>query len=284
MKENTILIITMILNLLIASLKLLGGIMLGFSSLVADSIQSFADFFTDIISMFASRVGKKRANKRYPFGYGMIESISNLVTGFLLLLVAIFIFVRSFQVHEVEIKPILFVILLSAIVLKLGLILVLNNYGKKYHSNTLLVSAKESFTDLISTLIVFFISIILLFQGKYPWLQYADMIGSIVISLIIIYIAFKILWENVTDLLGNNEENQEILGQITEVLEKHPIILDHQVKLMRIGSYYHLYLILELDDRVSLKQFFHLEKVLKKEIKGKHLKIRFIEIEVQEHD
>ena len=71
-KEQTIFIITMFFNLIIATIKLLTGIIFGFSSLMADSLQSYTDFITDIISMIASKVGKKRANKKYTFGYGMI--------------------------------------------------------------------------------------------------------------------------------------------------------------------------------------------------------------------
>ena len=62
-KEKNILVITMFLNLLVASTKLLGGIMFGFSSLVADSLQSFSDFITDIIANIATKIGKKLANK-----------------------------------------------------------------------------------------------------------------------------------------------------------------------------------------------------------------------------
>ena len=52
--------------------------MLNFSSLIADSLQSLFEFVTDIIAMIASKIGDRKANKRYPFGYGMIENISNL--------------------------------------------------------------------------------------------------------------------------------------------------------------------------------------------------------------
>ena len=64
MKENKIIIITAVLNLIVAALKLILGIMFSFSTLIADSIQSFIDFFTDITSMIANKIGKRRANKK----------------------------------------------------------------------------------------------------------------------------------------------------------------------------------------------------------------------------
>ena len=63
MKEHTVYIITMILNFLTALLKFATGVLLGFSTLVADSIQSFVDFLTDIIALIAVKVGKKRAGR-----------------------------------------------------------------------------------------------------------------------------------------------------------------------------------------------------------------------------
>ena len=65
MKEHSVYFITMILNFLTALMKFATGVLLGFSTLIADSIQSFVDFLTDIITLFAVKVGKKRANKRF---------------------------------------------------------------------------------------------------------------------------------------------------------------------------------------------------------------------------
>lgn len=84
MKDNKVIIITTILNLIVALLKLAFGIAFSFSTLIADSVQSFIDFITDIMSLIANKIGKRRANKTYPFGYGQIYYIANLFTGFLL--------------------------------------------------------------------------------------------------------------------------------------------------------------------------------------------------------
>ena len=92
MKENKIITITAILNFIVASLKLIAGLTFSFSTLIADSIQSFIDFLTDIISIMANKVGKRRANKTYPFGYGQVYYLANLFTGALLFLIGIFIF------------------------------------------------------------------------------------------------------------------------------------------------------------------------------------------------
>ena len=104
MKENRVIIITTIFNLIVAILKLLFGIIFSFSTLIADSVQSFSDFITDITSLIANKIGKRRANKTYPFGYGQIYYITNLFTGFLLFLIGIFILYQFFF-FKGEFKP-----------------------------------------------------------------------------------------------------------------------------------------------------------------------------------
>ena len=61
MKENTVIIITMIMNLIVVVMKITLGIIFSFSTLIADSIQSFIDFVTDITSLIANKIGN--ANK-----------------------------------------------------------------------------------------------------------------------------------------------------------------------------------------------------------------------------
>ena len=104
MKEKKVIIITALLNLLVASIKLFSGLIFSFSTLIADSIQSFIDFFTDIASLIANKIGKRRANKTYPFGYGQVYYLSNLLTGLLLFLIGIFIVVHTF-INNKEFVP-----------------------------------------------------------------------------------------------------------------------------------------------------------------------------------
>lgn len=278
-KEKMILIITMLLNFLIASIKLVSGIVFQFSSLIADSLHSFSDFITDILSSIANRIGKKRANKKYPFGYGMIENISNLLIGIILFLLAVYIFIESFHSKEIILEPIIFIILVAAIILKLVVVAILYFSGKSLNNNSLLVSAKESAVDLVSSVIVLIVSILLQFQDKISWFKYANTVGSILISIIVFETAIKIIIENIEFLLGKNDENENIKTSIEKIINKNKLIKDSEFSLMKFGNYYNLFLTIELENNLTMKQLFSLEAKIKKEIRNKKLKIKFIEIE-----
>lgn len=282
-KEKKILVVTMVLNFVVASIKLVSGIMFNFSTLIADSLQSFSDFITDVISSFASKIGDKRANKRHPFGYGMIENISNLFMGVMLLLLGIYIFYEAFHAGDVVIKPIVFLVLGIVITLKVIIVVTLYDNGKKLKSNVLLVSAKESALDLVASIVVFIVSLLLLFKDKYPVLAYADSVGSILISILIFKISINIIRENVDYLLGVNEDDKVIIDKVKEIINNSILIKDSSIKLMKNGDYYNLYLTIEIDSNISLKQLFRLENRLKTKIRKLRLKIRYITIEPVEY-
>ena len=152
MKENKVIIITAILNFIVACLKLASGIIFSFSTLIADSIQSFIDFFTDLTSILANKIGKRRANKTYPFGYGQVYYLANLFTGFLLFLIGIFILYQFFF-FKGHFKPSISigVVLIIVLMLKTIVVKLLQKYGKKYKSELMIEASKESKADFIST-------------------------------------------------------------------------------------------------------------------------------------
>lgn len=282
-REKQILWLTMVLNFFIALIKLCSGIVFGFSSLLADSLHSFAEVFTNIIASIASKIGNKRANQRYPFGYGMIDNISNLMIGFILLGLAIFIFIEALHPKTFLVKPTIFLVLLVVLCLKSLVVWLLYTQGKKLKSNTLMMFFKESSMDFLSTFIVLLVSICMLLKDKIPIFQYADALGSIAISLLVLHLAFKIIVENIEYLLGKNDENHEIMQCLFDILKKYSEIKEHHLKLVKFGYYYSLYITISLDTNVSLKKLFRLENNIKKDIRKHKLKIKFIQIEPQEY-
>ena len=58
--ESKLLIYSMLNNLLISFIKLGSGIYFNLSSLFSDGLHTFSDFFTDIISLIAAKISKKR--------------------------------------------------------------------------------------------------------------------------------------------------------------------------------------------------------------------------------
>ena len=215
MKENKVIIITMIFNFIVAILKLVSGIIFSFSTLIADSIQSFMDFITDITSLIANKIGKRRANKTYPFGYGQVYYLANLFTGFLLFLIGIFI-LYQFLFFKGELKPnkILFIILIIVLILKLIVVKILKFHGRKFKSELMIEASKESYADFISTCVVLVVFILTMFDKYIPIHINVDKLGSLGMAIYVFYTSIKMIIQNVRGILTNDEENSEVKDEV----------------------------------------------------------------------
>lgn len=280
MKENKIIIITTVLNFIVAVLKLVSGLIFSFSTLIADSIQSFIDFVTDITSLIANKIGKRRANKTYPFGYGQVYYLANLFTGLLLFLIGIFI-LYGFFFFKAEFRPSIKIgiVLLIVLVLKAIVVQLLKHYGKTYKSELMIESAKESYADFISTCVVLVVLMLSFLEKYIPSYINIDKIGSLSMASYVFYTSIKMIISNIRGLLMNDEENTELKEKIENELKDFPKIELSKVKVIKMSAYYSVFLKIKVSGNMSIRKYIELEKEVKSHLKSKNKMIRFIDIE-----
>ena len=280
MSEDKVIIVTMVFNFIVAIIKLVSGVMFSFSTLIADSVQSFIDFVTDITSLLANKIGKRRANKNYPFGYGQVYYLANLFTGALLFLIGIFILYQFFFFKGKLIPNLtLYVVLVIVLILKLIVVSILRHYGKKFKSELMIEASKESNADLISTCVVLAISIIILFEEYIPSFINIDKIGSLGMSLYVFYTAIKMMVVNIRGMLTNTEENDSIKDEVINELNKFQELDFKKIKIIKMSAYYSVFLQVKANEKLTIKEYLEMEKKVKKHLKSKDKMIRFIDIE-----
>lgn len=280
MKENKVIFITTVLNLIVFILKLVSGIVFSFSTLIADSVQSFVDFITDITSLIANKIGKRRANKTYPFGYGQVYYLSNLFTGILLFLIGVFILYQFFFFKgELNKSPVLFGIIIIVLIIKLLVVSLLQRYGKKYKSELMIEASKESKADFISTCVVLSVLILELFEKYIPTYINIDKIGSLGMAIYVFYTSIKIIIANVRGILTNDDENDEIKEEVTKELSNFSELNLKKIRVIKMSTYYTVFIQMKLDDNLTIKNYLILEKKIKSHLKSKNKLIRFIDIE-----
>ena len=279
--ETKVLIYSMLNNLIISTVKIIGGFSLGLSSLFADGLHTFCDFITDIICMIGTKISKHKPTKLHPFGFGKIEYLNNLFIGAILFLLGIFIIINGIR-HDVVVPPLsLLILLLSAILLKILAIFIMHKVGQKINSQVLITSVEESKMDLISSLVVALITVVLQFIDEYPWLKYADLIGSMFIGLIVIKTALNIIIDNSLSLIGEVETNKDIIKKVEDFVSEFKGVEKQEVTLIKSGSYYQLHLVLELDHTLTLRQVTNLENKIKRSIiRHTSLDIKYVTIYV----
>lgn len=279
--EFKTLIYSMINNLVIAIIKIVGGVIFGLGSLFADGMHTFSDFITDIVCLVGAKISKKKPTKNHPYGFGKVEYLTNLFVGIVLLLLAIYIIISSFF-KEAVIPPLSVLILLVIVFgLKALAIFIMNKIGVKINSQLLVTSVQESKADLYSTIGVVIITILLQFAEKVPVLHYADIIGSVLIGLIVLKTAVSIIWDNSLLLIGEEEDNEEINDKVKEFVMHWKEVKDAEISLIEYGPYYRLQLILELDSKLNLRQVTKIEENIKKDIiRHRSMKIKYVSINV----
>lgn len=279
-KQYKALVISMISNLFISLLKLLGGIFGKSQSLIADGLHTMSDFVTDIVAMIGSKISGKKANKHHPYGYGMFEYITSVLIGIVILGLGLFLSINSFTKESKTPDTFVIVIISIAIILKGLVCLYLKKTGKKINSNILISSANESFTDVYSSIGVLVIVILSQFSKYISILKYSDQVGSLIIGILIIMMGFNILKDNLILLIGEQEDNKDIRNNIEKIIEQIKDVETEKITLIKYGSYYSATITIKTNPYINLIEQRALDKKIKDKLKKAKFGIKYSTIEM----
>ncbi|RLA29932.1 MAG: cation-efflux pump, partial [Gammaproteobacteria bacterium] len=77
-----------VVNVVLAVLKVGLGVVGHSAALVADGIHSLSDLASDVVVLYAAKLGSEHADERHPYGHARIETAATVAVGLLLILVA----------------------------------------------------------------------------------------------------------------------------------------------------------------------------------------------------
>ena len=83
--------ISIFLNIGITLAQIIGGFISGSLSLLSDALHNFSDVISLILSLFAHRLSKQKANEIRTFGYKRAEIIAAFINSSTLIFVALFL-------------------------------------------------------------------------------------------------------------------------------------------------------------------------------------------------
>ena len=283
-RELKALVFSMIYNFIISIIKLFGGVFFHLGSLFADGLHTLSDFITDLISFLGVHLSKKRPTKHHPFGFGRVSYLTNLFIGMLLVILAIYIIISGFLNEVVVPDNSVFLLLFTVFVLKLIVLVFLYYASNHIRSQVLITSYREAKADLVSTVIVFLVVLLLKFSDMYSFLEYADVIGSSVIGLMVLHMAIQIITENSLSLLGEAEVDSDLVRNIREFILSFKGVKDTKFTLIKYGDYYQIHIMLEVNEGLSLRQISHLEQRLRENlVRHRSLHVKYPTIYVTNH-
>jgi len=273
--------ISIITNFFLAIVKFIFGFIGKSSALIADGVHSFSDLSTDLVAFLGSKLASKPADEKHPFGHGKIEYLASLIIGVVVLFVGVSLIWNS--VTQEVVVPSYYVIIVSlfTIIAKYILSSYLIKCGKKYDSNILIASGKESSTDVISSIVVLLAGVCVQFSDIISLLKYADITASIIVGLFIVHTGFSLMKENISVIIGEQVTDEESLNKIRKLImsDKKVLKID-RLTVLKFGYFCSITCEVVMDGDLLLKDSHSVVDTIENKIKQMDEKYKYITIHI----
>lgn len=212
-------VVGILFNLLLCSLKITVGAILGSISVMADGLNNLTDMGSSIVTMVGFKMAAKPADKDHPFGHGRIEYLSAFIVAMLILLVGAELFISSLKAlingqAAPQYTVVSFVILFFSVVIKLYLYMFNRKLAKTINSDVLFATAQDCVNDSIATTVILITAVI----SKLISLSInLDAIMGIAVSLFILYSGIMAAKDTVDKLLGQ-PPSDELINNIQDTI------------------------------------------------------------------
>ncbi len=188
-----VLLVTLVLNLLVATCKIIIGLLSGALAITADGFHSIIDGSSNIVALVANALAGQPPDDDHPYGHRRYETLAALGIGLLLVLTAWELVGGALERltgsgEAPQFTPLAFAVMLVTLLVNLGITLYERREGRRLHSELLLADAAHTGTDVFVTLSVL-VSMLLVVAG-WGW---ADTVAALLIIVLILRTAWQIL-------------------------------------------------------------------------------------------
>jgi cation diffusion facilitator family transporter len=251
-------------------IKITAGLMSGSLALVGDGIDSFSDILTSLISLYAAKIMAEPPDRKHPWGHGRAETIATRLIGFAM-------FTAGFQLclslirqlsspsASIPLIPgkVALLAALVSIVLKSALAAYKGILGKKLQSTLLRADYINMRNDVFLSLGVLSGLILCHITGNSLY----DRIIAFLLSLYIMYSAFKIFRESGSELMDGLED-PELYSRLFKAVEQVPGALNpHRCRIRKINTLYDIDLDIEVDGSISVNESHEIAHLVEEAIK-----------------
>lgn len=273
----------MLVNTLLAIVKLLAGIVGHSYALVADAIESSADVFSSLVVWRGLRLAAREADERYPFGYGKAESLAAATVGLMLLGAAAGIAVLSVREiltpHHLP-APYTLGVLVAVIVVKEILFRTVLKVGAEVESSAVRADAWHHRSDAITSAAAFVGIAVALWTG----IPQADDWAALVAAAVIAVNGFLILRPALADLM-DRAPRPELLEEIERAAREVPgVLATEKLRVRRAGLSLLVDLHVQADPALSLHDAHILSGTVKSAIRLAHPTVEAVLVHMEPYE
>ena len=213
-------VIGVIVNLLLASGKIIAGLLFSTVSVTADGLNNLSDAGSQLISLISFKISAKPADRGHPFGHARIEYVSSMIVSMIIVVIGVQLFRDSFDkiLHPEtpDTNWVVIVVLAVSIAAKLFLFCLNRMTGKRIDSSVMRATATDSLSDMAATGAVLLSTVLFLVTGIN-----LDAWMGLAVSVMIVIAGLKIMNETKNSILGE-APSEEIVDRIRSVIAEYP--------------------------------------------------------------
>ncbi|MHC5146434.1 MAG: cation diffusion facilitator family transporter [Planctomycetota bacterium] len=231
--------IGMVVNIALAGLKIILGLMVGSVSLLADGFHSLSDLATDVAVLVGTHLGAKEPDHEHPYGHGRLETFSAAFIALILVFVGGAMIVKASLNLAVENDEQILSSYFGSAVIWGAIISIIakelmyrwtRNIAVKTHSAALYANAWHHRSDALSSIAVMIGAVAVLLG--YPQ---GDAIAAIIVGLMIILVGVKVISGCLNELTERSVDAKTV-DQIQTVIESDNRILGwHKLRTRSLG-------------------------------------------------
>ncbi|NLJ79224.1 MAG: cation transporter [Tissierellia bacterium] len=203
-------IITIIINVILAVVKVTAGVVGRSNAMLADGIHTLSDVFTTIIVLIGLRISSKEADERHPYGHEKYEPIFAKLLSVFLIATGLFIGYEGIGVlrsgNIATPGKIALVAAIISIVVKEGMYWYTSKVARKIRSISMEADAWHHRSDALSsvgTLVGIF--------GARMGFKILDPIAAIIVSIFVIKVGVDLYIESIRGLVDESADDKILL-------------------------------------------------------------------------
>lgn len=253
-------------NVFLIIIKLIFGIMIRSSALIADGVHSISDLATDFVVLISTKLSHRPPDETHPYGHSKLETIACQVVALILLVVGLgFIWSAASSVFKGKVNyPGILVLIVAAIsvITKEILFFFTRKVSRITQSPVLYANAWHHRSDSFSSLAVLIGGL----ASLLGW-GYADHAATIVVGVMIMAVAGKILYEGLIELSEHSADKESIQVIENVLSEEKEVFQWHALRTRKMGAELFVDVHILVDSDLSVLKSHKITTKIEEEIK-----------------
>lgn len=275
MKDRNLLI-SILLNILITTAQIIGGLVSGSLALLSDALHNFSDVLSLIVSYIASKLTKQKASINRTFGYKRAEILAAFINAATLIIIAILLIIEAVKrfknPEEIESSLVIWLSLIAIFANGFSVLLIKKDAGANLNMRSAYI---HLLTDMMASVAVLIGGLLM----KYYQIFWVDSVLTFLIAVYLIWVGYDLLKKSTQMIMLFTPKHINIKTVVKQVNQIENVKKLHHVHIWNLSDdELHLEAHLDLNKDISTSEFNNLllkiEALLQSEYNINHVTIQ----------